>query len=99
MKYGKGEYTMRNYHNVSLLEMVELYAYDNDLIDSEKELSEIFDEQIAPSILEAHGKPGIAFEDTDMMNEAFNNWSDSLCKEGTIHPEQYNSYEYVGEWS
>jgi len=89
----------RNYDNEDLLGMVELYAEEASLIANEDELSERFDEEIAPLIIEAHGEKGVEFTDTVMMNGAFNDWTDNLCKEGEIHPEQYNQYEYVGEWS
>ncbi|MCK5610443.1 hypothetical protein KAR91_51700 [Candidatus Pacearchaeota archaeon] len=90
---------MRNYNDENLLEMVELYAADNGYIADEDELSEKFDNEVLPCILEEHGKPGIEFDDTCMINEAFNNWSDMLCKDGEIHPQQYNDYCYVGKLS
>jgi len=88
-----------NYNNENLLEMVELYAAEAGLICCEDELSERFDDEVMPSILEAHGKPGVEFADQDMVDQAFNDWSDSLCKEGEIHPEQYNAYCYVGQFA
>jgi len=88
-----------NYNDETLLEMVELYAEDNRLISSEEELSERFDNLIAPIVLEIHGQRGVEFDDVTMMNEAFNNWSDELREGGEIHPEQYSAYEYVGRWS
>ena len=88
-----------NYNDENLLSMVELYAGEMGLVDSEEALSARFDEEVAPSILEAHGQPGVAFEDSDMMTQAFNDWTDVLCKEGEIHLEQYNTYGYVGKWS
>ena len=81
-----------------LLEAVELWAgYHNPygvLITSERDLSNRFDEQIAPGVIALYRE-----NDEPAMNEAFNNWSDMLCKEGEIHPEQYNEYCYVGEYS
>ena len=29
----------------------------------------------------------------------YNDWSDSLCKAGEIHSEQYNNYCYIGKYS
>jgi hypothetical protein len=83
-----------NYNDENLLDMVELYAAEMGYIASEDELSEIFDEQVAPMVVEQYGP-----DDEPAMSEAFNNWSDSLCKEGEIHPEQYSQYCYVGNYS
>ena len=83
-----------NFNNYDLLEIIEEFADFNKLISSEKELSERFDEEIAPLVIEQYGE-----NDEPAMNEAFNNWSDSLCKDGKIHEEQYNKYEYVGKYS
>jgi hypothetical protein len=76
---------------VATLEMVELYAEDNGQIASEEELSKIFDESILPLVLETYSE-----SDSVAINEAFNDWTDSLCKDGELHPDQYNSYCYVG---
>lgn len=85
---------MKNYNDETLLELVELYAEEMGYISSEDELSEIFEEQILPSIIEMLGE-----DDEIAINEGFNNWSDMLCKNGEIHPEQYNNYCYVGSHS
>jgi hypothetical protein len=85
---------MSNYNDETLLEMVELYAADNGLISDEDELSELFDEDIAPSVIEQYGE-----DDEPAMSEAFNNWSDALCKDGVIHPAQYAAYCYTGKYS
>ena len=90
---------MANFKGVNLLELVECYAIENDLPSCEEDLSERFDNDVMPSILETHGEPGISFEDTDMATQAFNDWADGLCKDGEIHDEQYSNYAYVGEWS
>ena len=82
---------MKNYNDETLLELVELYAEEMGYISSEDELSEIFDENVLPSTIEVYGE-----DDSVAINEEFNNWSDSLCKDGEIHPEQYNNYCYVG---
>lgn len=37
--------------------------------------------------------------DTIAATEDFNNWTDSLCKDGMITEEQYNTFSYVGEFS
>jgi hypothetical protein len=92
---------MRNYNEENHLEMIELYAHECGLISSEDDLSERFDNEVMPSILGNYNKskPGKAFTDQHLVNEAFNNWTDSLCKDGEIHPLQYDEYGYIGEWS
>ena len=79
------------WHRVDLLEMVELYAEDNSMIASEAELSKRFDEEVLPGVLEQYSE-----SDSVAINEAFNDWTDMLCKDGEIHEAQYNSYCYVG---
>ena len=79
--------------------MVEMYADEKGFIASEDELSERFDNEVLPGILENYGKKGEEFTDTTMINEEFNNWSDMLCKDGEIHPEQYDNYCYTGKYS
>lgn len=83
-----------NFKIFSTLEIVEEFASNNDLIDSEEKLSERFDAEIAHSVIEQYGKNDIA-----ALNEAFNNWTDGLCKDGEIHQEQYEHYTYVGKYS
>ena len=89
---------MSHYNDENLLAMVELYAEEINAIASEDELSEKFDDEIMPLLLEQSGQKGQKFSDQDLVNQAFNVWTDGLCKDGEIHPEQYNSYCYVGEW-
>ena len=82
------------YNDENLLQMVELYAEEVGNIESEEDLSSRFDSEIAPSIVALYGE-----DDAPAMSEGFNNWTDSLCKDGVIHPEQYNKYCYVGTYS
>ena len=88
-----------NYNDESLLEMIELYAESQGYVDSEEALSEQFDNDIMPAILHTYGKPGEAFDDDTMVSEEFNNWSDGICKDGEIHPIQYDQYCYVGKYT
>lgn len=81
-----------NWDNYDLLTMVEEVAESNNWISSEEQLSEMFDTMVK----ELNINYG---DDEDMMNEDFNNWTDGLCKDGTIHEEQYRNYGYVGKWS
>lgn len=48
-----------------------------------REARKIFKEQFAPHI-PAH--------DTVALNTAFNDWTDSLCKDGTITERQYRTW-------
>ena len=82
------------FSHVELLEIIEEYATDRDGIDSEQELSARFDEDIAPLVIEQHGE-----DDWPAMNQAFHDWSDSLCKDGELHEQQYSLYCYVGEYA
>lgn len=85
---------MSNWNRVELLEIVEAYAEENGMIASELELSEMFDDEIAPIIIAQYGE-----DDQCAMDEAFNDWTDALCTDGIIHDEQYNKYCYVGKYS
>lgn len=85
---------MRNYNSLSILDIVEEWGYDNGLLSSEEEVSERFDENIAPFVIEQYSE-----DDRIAMNEAFNDWTDSLCKDGELHELQYENYEYVGKWA
>lgn len=83
-----------NWNRIDMLDVVELYAEDNGMIASEQELSDLFDKEVAPSVIEQYGE-----DDEPAMSEAFNDWTDMLCKDGVIHEEQYNSYCYVGKYA
>lgn len=83
-----------NWNRIDMLEVVELYAADNNMIDSEESLSKRFDDEILPLVIEKYGE-----DDSVAINTAFNDWSDGLCKDGEIHSEQYNAYCYVGRLS
>ncbi len=85
---------MSNYNDENLLEMVELYAAEIGAIASEQELSDRFDADVLPHVIAEYGA-----HDEPALYEAFNNWSDALCKDGEIHPEQYRMYCYIGEAS
>lgn len=84
---------MINWNNIGdeLLYIVEALAEHKGFISSEEELSERFDRDVAPAVVAEYGE-----DDTVAINEAFNNWTDALCKDGEIHLEQYNNYCYVG---
>ena len=73
----------------NLLEMVELYAEEMGYISCESELAELFEQDVLPEVIKLYSA-----DDEPAISEAFNNWSDALCKDGTIHPEQYRLYCY-----
>ena len=83
-----------NFHNYDLIEIVEAFAADNNLISSEEALSQRFDEEVAPAVIQQYGR-----DDQDAIDQAFNDWTDGLCKEGEIHTEQYMKYQYVGKYA
>lgn len=85
---------MRNWNNLNELDIIEELAGINNWIDSEEALSELFDQEIAPLVIAQYGE-----DDEPAMSEAFNDWTDSLCKDGVIHPIQYDQYCYVGKYS
>lgn len=82
--------------NETLLEMVEMYAEEVGGISSEEMLSDSFDallsERSADALYELEN-------DSVMLSEAFSAYVDALCKDGCIHIEQYNNYEYVGRFA
>lgn len=85
---------MKSFKRFDLLEAIELWALDNDCIASEQELSDLFDQEIAPLVIAQYGE-----NDHDAMIQAFNDWSDGLCKDDQLHDYQYNNYGYVGKYS
>jgi hypothetical protein len=62
--------------------------------NTDRDFSARFDEEIAPSVLELYDA-----DDRIAFNEAFNNWTDSLCKAGDISDEVYMNVCYVGKYS
>jgi len=78
---------------VTDLELAEAYAEANNGYDSEEAVSEAFDSAVAESVIAQFGE-----DDEIAMREAFNNWTDSLTKDGDLHISQYNAYCYVGKY-
>ena len=83
-----------NWNRYSTLEIVEALAEYEGAIASEEELSELFDQELAPYVLDQYGE-----DDVSAFSEAFNDWTDALRSNGELHPEQYNNYGYVGRYS
>lgn len=46
-----------------------------------------FDEYVKPCVIAQHGK-----DDKPAIREAWNNYTDSLCKDGFITPHQYDTW-------
>lgn len=97
------EFISQNYSETELLDaiqetelaIVENWAYDNGAISSEQELSDIFDDSDIPQmVIDEYGA-----DDIPAMSEAFNNWTDMLCKDGELHETQYHEYCNVGRYS
>ena len=83
-----------NYNQYEELELIELIATYEGNISSESELSERFDETFTDFI-----ESNRLEDDEPAISELFNNWTDSLCKDGEIHEVQCNKYCYVGNFS
>lgn len=76
------------------LELAETYAEElGHHYDSEEIVSAAFDEHIAPAVIDEYGE-----DDGPAMRETFNNWLDSLEREGEVHASQAANYRYVGKW-
>lgn len=58
---------------------------------TEKELSERFDEEVLPSVIQQYG-----VYDQVAINEAFNDWIDMLYKDGEISEYECDNYCYIG---
>lgn len=86
---------MRTWKDIKRLELVESFARksrkDSWLIRSEKHLSEKFDEEWADFIQ-------FNIDDPVMLRACFDNYTLMLNWLGILHPEQYNSYSYVGKY-
>jgi len=95
-----------NWNNVTELELVEAYAayhnppktYSQRLIESEDDLSDIFDEMVKEISSNNELLKIQNGDDLPMFREWFNNWTDELCKDGYLHPLQYHEYCYVGQY-
>lgn len=55
-----------------------------------REARKHFRQHLAPNVITLYGK-----NDTAAMNQAFNDWTDQLCKEGIITERQYNNWTRV----
>ena len=89
---------MYGYHSftgVTQLELAEAFAEQNGMpYDSEESLSEVFDEIIVQGVIDQYSE-----DDQCAIDQAFNDWTDGLCKDGQLHSSQYQEYVYVGKYS
>jgi hypothetical protein len=91
---------MVDFSTMTELELVEAYIsseFDNETsynFFDEQSLSDAFDAEIAEHVIDQYGE-----DDEPAMNEAFSDWTDSLCKDGRLHSVQYSNYCYVGKYS
>jgi len=77
----------------TMLNVIEEFAeFNNFPFSDEESVSRQFNEFVRPSVVEAYSE-----DDEVAINEAFNNWTDGLCKDGDLHEEQYNNYTYLGK--
>lgn len=84
---------MSDFCGIEELELAEHYAWFNDMpYQDEESVSQDFDENVLPLVIEQYGE-----DDTIAISQAFNDWTDSLCKDDLLHSSQYNSYTYVGK--
>ncbi len=87
---------MINYQTMSELEIIEALAEYENMISSEDELSERFDDMVDEfGLIYLIGSDEL---DEPAMCEWFNNWTDALCKDGEIHSTQYSEYCYCGKF-
>jgi len=60
----------------------------------DREFSARFDKEVVPMMLGIYNS-----DDSIAFNEEFNNWTDSLCKDGDISQDVRNNVSYVGKYS
>jgi len=56
-------------------------------ITSQREARKIFNEEVKPAVVAHYGK-----NDRPALDEAWNNWTDMLCKEGRISSRAYDTW-------
>jgi len=65
--------------------------YNGSVYCTESNVSGEFDNMISECY------PDINKDDKTMLAEMYNNWTDSLCKDGELTALQYHEYTYQGE--
>jgi hypothetical protein len=56
---------------------------------TKKEAVQIFRETVLPEVVKQYGR-----NDKPAIAEAWNNWTDALCKDGTITMRQYETWTH-----
>ena len=85
-----------DYFHSTELEAVEAWAGDNDLISSEEELTERYEQML----LECELSTLVKMQgDTVMINEDFSSYADNLTRDNELHLEQYHAYDFQGDIS
>ena len=81
---------MTNFNQLSQLEIEEIAAEQMQLPASEEEVSELFDEDVVPTMRE-----GIPKTDFRII---FNDWIENQHRMGELSDAQRNQYCYCGEY-
>ena len=87
---------MTDFNKASMLEVLETFAEVNDkfgLVLDEEHLSDMFDNEVAPEVIEMYG-----IDDKVALQQAFFNYSHELSVNGLLHPIQEESYSYIGQY-
>lgn len=58
---------------------------------SNKEAINLFKQEVLPEVIKKYGK-----NDRPAINQAFNDFTDNLCKDGLISSKQYNNIILFG---
>jgi len=67
-------------------------ASNLDSVMTRDEAIEIFDNHILPLVQQGMEQDGVP--DIPARSEAFNNWTDSMCKDGQISDWQYENWSH-----
>lgn len=70
-------------------ESYSMESFMNDFDDNAQSIRDIFDTDIKPSVIEQYGA-----DDVIAIREAFNGWTDMLCKDGDISTYMYENIIY-----
>ena len=92
---------MKKWNDETLLQLVEMYAEEIlpiGSIASEEELSDRFDAMVEECDTPYTVSQFTGRYDGVCINEDFGIFADNLCREGEIHPEQFNQYCYTGKY-
>jgi len=85
--YDKSDFEELGLDETELSDVEQFAEYHGLPYKSERELADTFRAEILPFIVEAYSA-----DDQPAISEGFSNWSDSVCKDGDLHPLQYHNY-------